>query len=42
MSSAADIQAWVEKADEDWLCVRNEMEAGELYESRCAWPGDCR
>ena len=29
MSSAADIQAWVEKADEDWLCVRNEMAAAQ-------------
>lgn len=29
MSSTDDIRAWVEKAEEDWLCVRNEMAAAE-------------
>ena len=29
MSGAADIRAWLEKADEDWLCVRNEMAAAQ-------------
>jgi len=29
MSGAADIRAWLEKADEDRLCVRNEMAAAQ-------------
>jgi HEPN domain-containing protein len=29
MSNATDIRAWLEKADEDWLCVRNETAAAQ-------------
>lgn len=29
MSNADDIRAWIEKAEEDWLCVRNEMAAAQ-------------
>ncbi|MBI5386205.1 MAG: HEPN domain-containing protein [Verrucomicrobia bacterium] len=29
MSRASDLQAWLDKAQEDWLCVRNEMAAAQ-------------